>query len=191
MKLVLTDEAPARSPETGAQQIAGILQRYRATSDELTERQVNVRGAQLDIAERHAQQVLTVKSDVFTIGSWRRTPTADVRLGWLSPAVAFDVTSAAFAGTDFAHHRHFIDFAESYRRRLVNRMNADLIPNPAVEDRSARTTSHSGPRSRPSITRRCRLRRPGGPWRLRCSRLTFWAAASVALAAIVTRRVRP
>jgi ABC-2 type transport system permease protein len=58
--------------------------------------------------------------------------TAYAHLGWLSPAVAFDAVSAALAGTDFIHHRHFIDSAESYRRALVNRMNADLIPNPAA-----------------------------------------------------------
>jgi ABC-2 type transport system permease protein len=33
--------------------------------------------------------------------------------------------SASLAGSDFSHHRNFIDTAERYRRNLVNRMNAD------------------------------------------------------------------
>jgi ABC-2 type transport system permease protein len=134
MKLVLIDEAPAYwTPETGADQIATILRRYGVSrEEELAERQVNLRGAQLDVAERHAQQIF----DREIGGFYDRVVAQDRRyaqLGWLSPAVAFDVASAALAGTDFSHHRHFIDSAESYRRGLVNRMNADLIPHPAVD----------------------------------------------------------
>lgn len=133
MKAVLREEAPAYwTPEAGADQIAQILRRYGVSREsELT---VNVRGAQLDVAERHAQAVFDREIGRF----YDRVVAQDMsyaRLGWLSPAIAFDVASAAFAGTDFVHHRHFIDFAERYRRELVNRMNADLIPNPAVNSR--------------------------------------------------------
>jgi ABC-2 type transport system permease protein len=136
MKLVLADEAPAYwTPETGADQIGSILRRYGASREsDLAEQRINVRGAQLDLAERHAQEVF----DREIGGFYDRVAAQDAtyaRLGWLSPAVAFDVASAAFAGTDFSHHRRFIDSAESYRRALVNRMNADLITNPAVDGR--------------------------------------------------------
>jgi ABC-2 type transport system permease protein len=135
MKLVLAEEAPAYwTPETGAEQIAGILRRYGAAREEELEQTVNIRGAQLDVAERHAQAVF----DREIGGFYDRVQSQDrvyAHLGWLSPAVAFEATSAAITGTDFFHHRHFIDAAEHYRRALVNRMNADLIPNPAVAGR--------------------------------------------------------
>jgi ABC-2 type transport system permease protein len=135
MKLVLTSEAPAYwTPETGAEQIASILQRYGVSREEDLQQTINIRGAQLDVAERHAQAVFDREIGRF----YDRVQAQDAvyaRLGWLSPAVAFDAISAAFAGTDFFHHRHFIDAAEQYRRGLVNRMNADLIPNPASNGR--------------------------------------------------------
>jgi ABC-2 type transport system permease protein len=135
VKLTLVRDAPAYwTPETGAEQIASVLQRYGSASERDLQRSVNVRGAQLDVAERHAQAVF----DREIGGFYDRVQAQDrtyARLGWLSPAVAFAVTSAAFAGTDFYHHRDFIDFAERYRRALVNRMNADLIPHPAVNGR--------------------------------------------------------
>jgi ABC-2 type transport system permease protein len=136
MKLVLADEAPAYStPETGADHIGSILRRYGASREsDLAAQRINVRGAQLDLAERRAQEVF----DREIGGFYDRVAAQDAtyaRLAWLSPAVAFDVASAAFAGTDFSHHRQFIDSAESYRRALVNRMNADLIPHPAVDGR--------------------------------------------------------
>lgn len=135
MKLVLADEAPAYwTPESGAEQIASILQRYGASSaDELT---INLRAAQLDVAERHAQSVF----DREIGGFYNRVIAQDqsyASLGWLSPAVAFDAASAALTGTDFTHHRDFIDYAEQYRRNLVNRMNADIIPRRAVDGREA------------------------------------------------------
>jgi ABC-2 type transport system permease protein len=133
MKIVLTDEAPAYwTPEAGADQIAGILRRYGVSREsDLT---VNLRGAQLDVAERQSQAVF----DREIGGFYDRVAAQDItyaRLGWLSAAVAFDVTSLAFAGTDFVHHRHFIEFAEHYRRELVNRMNADLIPHLPIDGR--------------------------------------------------------
>ncbi len=136
MKLVLIDEAPAYwTPEAGAEQIASIVQRYAVSQEsDLSGLHINVRGAQLDLAERHAQRVFHREIGHF----YDRVSAQDAsyaQLAWLSPAVAFDVASAALTGTDFVHHRHFLDFAESYRRQLVNRMNADLISHPAIDGR--------------------------------------------------------
>jgi len=44
----------------------------------------------------------------------------------LSPVVAIRSLSMAFAGTDFAHHRHFADAAERHRRDLVQMLNLEL-----------------------------------------------------------------
>jgi ABC-2 type transport system permease protein len=192
MKLVLADEAPSYwTPEAGAAQIGEILKRYGATdASELAERKVNVRGAQLDVAERHAQAVF----DREIGGFYDRVIAQDAAyaaLGWLSPAVAFDATSAALAGTDFTHHRHFIDDAERYRRELVNRMNADLIPNPAI-DGTLHTNNHTLWSRVPAFTStplpasRALLSGISAVMALAC-----WLAAGAALIALTARSVRP
>lgn len=192
MKLVLVDEAPAYwTPETGTAQVAAILDRHGAPSEaELERRGVNLRGAQLDFAERHAQQVF----DREIGGFYDRVQAQDAgyaRLAWLSPAVAFDAVSAALAGTDFHHHRHFIDAAELYRRDLVNRMNADLIAHPVVDGRS-HTNDHWLWSQVPHFDYRplpagAALRTAATP----LVALGGWMAACLTLSAVVFRRVRP
>lgn len=44
----------------------------------------------------------------------------------LSPVVAIRSLSMAFAGTDYAHHRHFSDSAEAHRRALVAMLNREF-----------------------------------------------------------------
>ncbi|MCC7536627.1 MAG: DUF3526 domain-containing protein, partial [Deltaproteobacteria bacterium] len=44
----------------------------------------------------------------------------------LSPFVAIRSLSMAFAGTDYAHHRHFADAAESHRRALVEMLDREI-----------------------------------------------------------------
>lgn len=43
--------------------------------------------------------------------------------GFLSPFVAMRTLSAGLCGTDFAHHRHFMDYAETWRKALVAQLN--------------------------------------------------------------------
>jgi ABC-2 type transport system permease protein len=191
-KLVLVDEAPAYwTPEAGAEQTATILRRYGVQSErELDERQINVRGAQLDVAERHAQEVF----DREIGGFYDHVVAQDLayaHLGWLSPAVAFDAVSSAIAGTDFLHHRHFVDAAESYRRGLVNRMNADLIPHPAVGGREHTNDislwSDVPPfeyRPRPVMAAVQSALSP-------LLALATWLVAAIVASAAIARRVRP
>jgi ABC-2 type transport system permease protein len=131
MKIRLDRDAPAYwTPEVGAERQALLMERYGAASEaELDALQVNLRGLELDYAERRAQAVF----DREIGGFYRRVLDQDrlyAALAWLSPAIAFDAASAGVAGTDFRHHLAFVEAAERYRRALVNRMNADLIPNP-------------------------------------------------------------
>jgi ABC-2 type transport system permease protein len=189
MKLVVREEAPAYwTPESGAQQIDTILKRYGADNE--TALQINLRGAQLDLAERHAQQVF----DREIGGFFDRVEAQDrthARLGWLSPAVAFSVVSAAAAGTDFASHRHFVDAAEHYRRDLVNRMNADLIPNPAVNGRL-----HTNDNTLWSQVPEFDYRQPPladaiRPARAAVVALLGWIAIGMLLLAVTARTLRP
>lgn len=112
----LADEAKARRRE--------ILHRHGV--DRVEDLPVNLRGAELDAAERHSHEVF----DRVIGGYQARMAQQDGRFRqWavLSPTIAATALSQAFAGTDFHHHRAFIVAAESYRRSLVNRMNAEVM----------------------------------------------------------------
>ncbi len=54
----------------------------------------------------------------------------------LSPLLAVRSLSMSFAGTDFHHHRHFANDAETYRRMLNKIMNEDLMLNAGNANRS-------------------------------------------------------
>ncbi len=43
--------------------------------------------------------------------------------GFLSPFIAMRALSAGLCGTDYAHHRHFTDYAEGWRQQLVDGLN--------------------------------------------------------------------
>jgi ABC-2 type transport system permease protein len=49
------------------------------------------------------------------------------RSGFIAPLAAIQAVSSGMTGTDFAHHRHFSDAAERYRRDLVTLLNADIL----------------------------------------------------------------
>ena len=44
-------------------------------------------------------------------------------VGFLSPYLAMRTLSAGLCGTDYAHHRHFTEYAESWRKALVLQLN--------------------------------------------------------------------
>ncbi len=49
--------------------------------------------------------------------------------GFLSPFVAMRTLSAGLSGTDFAHHRHFTEYAETWRKALVAHLNDAFAEN--------------------------------------------------------------
>lgn len=55
-----------------------------------------------------------------------RQEAASAWLGLLSPPVAMQALSAALAGTDYQHHRHFADAAEAHRRALIEMLNREF-----------------------------------------------------------------
>lgn len=85
----------------------------------------NLRAAQLDQSERDSHEVF----DRILGRFYDAVEYQDRTFGWLgaiTPTVALQASGAAIAGTDFHHHRHFIDAAETYRRTMVNRLNGEL-----------------------------------------------------------------
>ncbi len=53
--------------------------------------------------------------------------------GLLSPHVAMRTLSAGLCGTDFAHHRHFTEYAETWRKALVSQLNSAFARNAGVQ----------------------------------------------------------
>lgn len=121
--------------EIGAEREQELLKRYGVERRE--DLPVDLRGAMLDMSERHGYDVF----DRILGGFYDRVEAQDrafARWGFLSPSIALHSLSMALAGTDFSHHRHFIDGAEHYRRDLINRMNASLMADPHNDDGAAR-----------------------------------------------------
>ncbi|HWW58550.1 MAG TPA: DUF3526 domain-containing protein [Sphingopyxis sp.] len=118
----IAEAAPAFwSDEQNARNRAKLLARYGVTR---VEDIPNPRMAELDLVERHSHEVF----DRILGGFYGRVAAQDrlfAAFGFLSPTIAAQAASASVAGSDFSHHRDFIDSAERYRRDLVNRMNAD------------------------------------------------------------------
>lgn len=54
---------------------------------------------------------------------------AQLWFAWLSPLPALRAWSSAMAGTDVAHHRHFLEAAEIYRHAFVQALNRDILQN--------------------------------------------------------------
>lgn len=137
VRQTLTEEASGYwSAEQGQQQLAQLLERHGVTSRE--ELPVDARGAELDLVERHSHQVF----DRVLGGFYDQVIAQDrlyAQLAWLSPAAVLQALSPALAGTNFQHHRFFIDGAEQYRRALVNRMNEDVMAHPLNGDQPRHT----------------------------------------------------
>lgn len=53
--------------------------------------------------------------------------------GVLSPFVAMRTLSAGLCGTDYAHHKSFTDYAETWRKALVGSLNAAFAANAGAE----------------------------------------------------------
>lgn len=54
-------------------------------------------------------------------------------VAFLSPYVAMRTLSAAFSGTDVAHHRHFTRYAEAWRQEFVDSLNAAFAKNAGAQ----------------------------------------------------------
>lgn len=101
---------------------------------------VNARAARLDQSERDSHAVF----DRLLGGFYDAVERQDRRfglLGALTPAVALDAAAAGIAGTDFHHHRHFMEAAEQYRRAMVNRLNGELMKHAGHADAGTATGS--------------------------------------------------
>ncbi len=65
-----------------------------------------------------------------------RIAAQEALVGWFSlasPYLAMRALSAGLCGTDFAHHRHFTDYAERWRKALVQQLNEAFAKQAGAE----------------------------------------------------------
>jgi ABC-2 type transport system permease protein len=177
----LADEAKTRRAE--------LLHRHGV--DKVEALPVDLRGAELDAAERDSHGVF----DRVIGGYQQRMAEQDRhfrRWAALSPAIAAGALSQAFAGTDFGHHRAFVVAAESYRRALVNRMNAEVMAHAGDAPGGRYQADASLWRQIPDFAHRPPRIADGGvidPVAL--SAIAAWLALALAIFLWSARRVRP
>jgi ABC-2 type transport system permease protein len=102
--------------------------------------------------------------------------------GYLAPLLAVRSLSMALAGTDFAHHRKFVQAAEEYRRGIQRVMNDDI-----VRSSRAGVLYVAGPELWSRVPE-FEYRTPDAYWALRTQ--TFSLAALAAWAALAVLALR-
>lgn len=187
-KQQIAREAPAFwSDEQNARNRKALMARYGVQRYEDIP---NPRMAELDLMERHSHEVF----DRVLGGFYGEVASQDCLYAWLSllsPAAAAQTLSAAAAGSDFSHHRHFIDSAERYRRDLVNAMNADGMGHRAhgterhLNDETLWASIPQFAYRAPSLAARSVEAWPAAV------ALLAWLAAAFAALQLIARRLKP
>ena len=94
---------------------------------------VSFAGIELQASEEHGNAVFDKHFGAIR-GAHARQQTLMRLAGLVSPAVAFRNATAAFAGTDAAHHWHFAGAAEAHRRAVVKALNDDMTAHARGQD---------------------------------------------------------
>jgi len=98
--------------------------------EELATMDLNATGLRLEVTEVLDYAALNAfYDDVYAKYYGQRTTRRWLSL--LSPAIALQHASSAFAGTDFVAHQHFANVAEQQRNEIVRSMNEDMLLNGA------------------------------------------------------------
>jgi ABC-2 type transport system permease protein len=98
--------------------------------EEIVTMDLNATGLRLEVTEVLDYAVLNAfYDDVYAKYYGQRDTRRWVSL--LSPAIALQHASSAFAGTDFVAHQHFANVAEQQRNEIVRIMNEDMLLNGA------------------------------------------------------------
>jgi len=103
-----------------------LLRRYNASSMDAVP--INFSGISLQEGEEHGNEVFDRHyGRLFEI--YDRQNHAYQRAGIVAPLLPIRALSMGLAGTDFAHHRAFVQAAEEYRRQIQRVMNHDIAEN--------------------------------------------------------------
>ncbi|WP_404339642.1 ABC transporter permease subunit [Pseudoalteromonas mariniglutinosa] len=103
-----------------------LLEEYNV--DNINALPVSYRGLRLDNSERFSNEVYAIRYR--ELDEQYQNQRMTMRVGALiSPLIAMQNISAALAGTDNLHLRHFDEQAELERQKVVNALNGDLVAN--------------------------------------------------------------
>jgi ABC-2 type transport system permease protein len=105
-----------------------LMKQYNVTT--MTAVPVNFAGISLQEGENHGNEVFDRHFDrLFT--RYEQQNAAMQLSGVAAPALPMRALSMALSGTDFAHHRDFVNAAEAYRRSIQRTLNADIVSHTA------------------------------------------------------------
>lgn len=181
------EQAQARSSEQARRNRAELLQKHGVEKiDDI----LNPRMAELDLIERGSHATFDrVLGDFYdrVVGQDRLF----AGFGFLSPTIAAQSLSAAVAGTDFSHHRDFIDTAEQYRRDMVNMLNADGMAHRARGEERHVNDVQLWSQVSEFDYRAPPLRQNLGIVMPAVAAMALWLAAAWILLALAARRLKP
>lgn len=100
---------------------------------DLAELPVNFRAVNLQLGEDHGNAVFDRHYGALFDRLEEQNRWVAGHAVWV-PVLAARAVGMAVAGTDFAHHRDFIESAELYRREMQRRLNEDLFNHPESPD---------------------------------------------------------
>jgi ABC-2 type transport system permease protein len=159
---------------------AEVLKTFNVTSIDAAP--INFSGISLQEGEEHGNEVFDRHYGALFDTFERQNATYQMG-GYLAPLVAVRSLSMALAGTDFAHHRHFVQAAEDYRRSIQRVMNDDImrssragVPYVAGPDLWSRVQAFE-------------YRTPGAAWALRTQIFSLAALSAWAAIALLALRV--
>ena len=99
------------------------MRQHNATS--LDAVPINFSGISLQEGEEHGNEVFD-KHFGQLFATYERQNHVQTLAGFAAPLLPMRTLSMALAGTDFAHHRAFVQAAEEYRRMIQRAMNGDI-----------------------------------------------------------------
>lgn len=108
----------------------------------------------------------------------------------VAPPIAIQSLSSSLAGTDYVHHRHFTDAAESHRRALIDMLNRELAEKGGLD-----AWSYQAGRETWERAPRFQYAQPELGWVLQRQRVSLallcaWFVAAMGLAWRGARRMR-
>jgi len=106
---------------------AELLEKYGV--ERVEDLPVNWSGISIQAGEEHSAEIFD-KHYRYLFGILRNQNKFAQLGGILAPMLSIRALSMALSGTDFEHHRHFVEASEAHRRVIQKILNEDLAANP-------------------------------------------------------------
>jgi ABC-2 type transport system permease protein len=100
------------------------MRRYNATTMDAVP--INFSGISLQEGEEHGNEVFD-KHFGRLFETYARQNRVQQWAGLVAPLLPMRTMSMSLAGTDFAHHRSFVEAAETHRRMMQRVLNSDIV----------------------------------------------------------------